>query len=228
MCCRLGLPTKVKRYTAEQLESIRRAHADGLTDTDIAKRVGIERRAVTLQRARMGLGINQEARHRAQLKSVANQKKTLGLNSMGELRTRSYRRFAVENGWPADMRPREVQILNVLSQTPGLTRRQLATVIGMNDRKRSKNLLCCKYGRGSYTANLIHQGYIVGVQRFQPFGTRRNGKGNSRLEDVYVLTEKAISMIEARGAAQKGGDSANTCGVLREARASETESVRPK
>ncbi len=200
----LGL-RKLAGHEAEFVEQVRALHADGLNDFEIAARLGRHRDTVHPIRAkRLKLSPNQEGIDRGHAKAVTAQLKSMGLTSPTQLRTRAYRRYAVENGWPEDFLPREVQILNVLARDGPLTALQITERIGMRVHKNSvsgklKLLSGCNRKKpngvayGTYTASLMARGMICHVDRSQSWSI-----GPPRLPGLYMLTELACQMIEAR------------------------------
>lgn len=190
----------------EKVAMIPKLHAKGLTDQAISERTGIERRYVSeLRRDKFGLPVNVEAVKEAGRRAVKSQMKTLGIDSPTQLRTRAFRLYAIENGWPEDFLPREVQILNALATFGPMTAEQIAEKIGMRaDRRNSvhggKKLLdgCNRkkangIAAGTYTASLIDRGLIVYILRTK--GSMRYG---GRQPGLYTLTAAAIEIINQR------------------------------
>ncbi len=150
--------------------SIRRLHADGLPDRVIALKLGMKRDSVKdIRRVRLGLPTIPDIDGKRQ--SVRTQLARLGLRQ-DELRSWGFRRYARRHGWPEDLRPREVQILNVLAARGPMTARELAEAIGMrtdqvNSTHGGPRLLGGNGPGGTYTASLMRRGLIVKIGRKQ-------------------------------------------------------------
>lgn len=202
----LGLDRLTKRHSPAAVEHIRRLHAQGLSDAAIAKRVGIGRRSVCDIRAdRLGLPVNAAAILRAKRRAVKTQQKVLNVRSPAELRPLSYQRYAVENGWPEDLRPREVQILNVLAaQGVPMTRLELAKAIGMRtDRIGGNGSLALLTGNGpggTYTASLMRRGLVATLGHAGP-RCKASGKGCGRRLKLYLLGPQALAILQERAQA---------------------------
>lgn len=148
----------------------------------------------------------------AKRRSVESQRKALGVRHGGDLRKYGHRRFAERNGWPEDLPPRCVQILNVLCERGPLTALQLAEAIGTATDKRNsvhggRRLLTCSAascgGHGTYTGLLKARGLIQAVRK--SFGP---GGGQGRHETTYSVTLKAITTRQEifREREQRGGE----------------------
>ena len=95
-----------------------------------------------------------------------------------------FRRFAVENGWPEHLRPREVQILNTLATYGPMSGREISERIGMPVRTNSHTgspKICCT-SKSSYLSSLARAGLIVAFRR----------------PAIWMLTETAAEMVERR------------------------------
>jgi transcriptional regulator with XRE-family HTH domain len=173
-------------WTKERLDQIRQLHAQGLTDREIGERLGISRSEISRHRRDLGLPVHWPIILRRALQA---QLRSMGLRSPGEMRQRAYRRYARDNGWPEDLRYREVQILNALARQGPLTRLQLADAIGMRTDRIGGNgsaALLTDNGRaGTYTASLLRRGLIAWLGR-------RPGPVPGGLAGVYALTELAL------------------------------------
>jgi hypothetical protein len=148
--------------------------------------------------------VDTEAKKRA----VVNQLKTLGLSSPTELRSRAFRLYAIECGWPEDLRPREVQILNVLAaRGVPMTRLEIAQAIGMRtdrtgDRGHGHKTLELLSGNGpggTYTASLMRRGLVAKLKR----GSVVAGLGKGHSRDLYYLGPEAVRILEARACQQQ-------------------------
>lgn len=191
-----------KRWAPALIGRIRALHAKELSDREIGERVGIPRRSVNLVRLRLKLPINEEGSRRGRLLAVANQMKSLGIRHGGDLRAYGFRRYARENGWPEDLRPREVQILNALAVHGPQTNVELADRIGANANKTyrtgNRRLLLAGNGPGgTYTATLMRRGLVMRQKRYVTGQTKRGPKGR-QITSLYMLTAAAVAMIEER------------------------------
>ncbi|OWY59511.1 hypothetical protein B7486_74185, partial [cyanobacterium TDX16] len=111
---------------------LRRLHAVGHTDPEIAGSLGCERHTVSLARRRLGLPSNRGGeRHRRNVAArTADQCRAAGVRSLAEVRSLAFARRAAEAGWPADMPPRCCQILDAMEARGPMTRREIAEAIG--------------------------------------------------------------------------------------------------
>jgi len=182
-------------------DDVRQAHAEGLTDADIARRLGINRRTTQDIRRRLGLSISRGAILEAQRRGIISQRRTLGLRGGGNLRGWAHRRFARERGWPEGLRPRAVQILEVLAVAGPLNRWQIAEKINWNWQRSvrdkvhgQRHLLSSNDPEGSYLANLLKRGLVV-YQRVQRKSGRR---GIGRQPGLYMLSPAALDVIIGR------------------------------
>lgn len=129
-----------------------------------------------IRRDKLGLPSNAYSKHRRQ--RVANktrqQLRQAGLKSLAELRVQKFQQFAERSGWPADLRPRAVQILNVLYERGPQTRRQLAEAIGV-PWLGSRKTLHSNDPEGSYLAHLQKRGLVVRLGRI----VRQGGQGQN-------------------------------------------------
>lgn len=197
---KLGLPRQWAPVPKRTLDRLRRLHARGMSDMQMAAALGLDRRLVNSIRHRLGLSCNRDLE--AMRRAVRNQLKTLGLKSPTELRTRAFRLYAIENGWPADCRPREVQILNVLaaSGTP-MTNIEIATAIGMRtDRIQTNGQPAILVGNGpggTYTASLIRRGLVLALKQAGP-QKKTTGKGCGRRKSLYTLGPAALAILQER------------------------------
>ena len=181
-------------------DSVRRLHRQDFTDTQIAKRLMLDRRSVTRIRSQvLGLSANQEAIHAAKVRGLATQRRTLGINNSGELRSLSFCRFAKDNGWPEDLKPREVQILNLLAAAGiPLTNLEIADKIGMRTDiiggNGSLSLLKCRGPGGTYAARLCQRGLVSVLKKKATV----HGEGKGRSRDLYQLGPAALAILDKR------------------------------
>jgi hypothetical protein len=196
MADRLGVMERRELVAEADRETIRRRNADGWVDSEIAAELGWTRECVCHHRRAMGLPSNalSERRRQAVREKTQQQLEHAGLPNLGAVRRKAYRDFARENGWPADLRPRAVQILNLLA-TVGvpLTRRQIADGIGMSW-KGSRKSLRSNDPEGSYLAHLAARGLVAVLPR----GHTVFGQGKGRSCHLYLLGPVALAMLEQR------------------------------
>lgn len=196
---RMGL-SKQPRMPADMLEQVRTLYASGLTDADIARQLGLARRTVTyLRRKRLGLPTNADAVLAARRRAQKAQLASLGIPNPAHLRRISYRKFAASRGWPAELGPRDVQILEALAVAgKPLTKRALATMIGLDipESMRSRKILK-GHGKNSSLAILDGLGLVVRLKRQH----RVTGKGRGYSCDLYTLSPAALDIIINRRSA---------------------------
>lgn len=153
----------------ELLAFVAARHSEGWVDSEIAAewtRIHpdrqVHRRIVVDLRRKLGLESNRNSeRYRDHVRQRTRQQlAAAGLASVAELRSEAYRRFVRERGWPDYLRPRHAQLLDVLYDHGPQTRAQLVAAMGLKDRGQ-RNWLSCRYGRGSYIADLMAAGLVV-------------------------------------------------------------------
>lgn len=223
-------PQHPNQFPQEFLDQVRALHAEGHTDSAIGRRMkqfqhkSDPHRSVTMIRKKLGLPVNRHSVHEAGRRAIESQRKTLGIRHGGDLRALSYRRYAGECGWPEDLPPRAVQILNVLAEHGPQTKLDLARLIGMPTNKIGSNgslkLLTgsshsnLMRGHGTYTGLLMSRGLILQQHRSVGAG---NGKkqGLGRLPSVFILTPAAIDLREKNLERQRDGriERANQAGL---------------
>lgn len=202
---RLGL-RKWPCHPPEIIERVRQLHAEGLNDYEIAAKIpGFSRDQVhAIRYERLKLPANAEAVLAARRRGVKTQYARLGIASAGDLRALSYRRFAGRNGWPEDLPPRAVQILNILAEQGPKTAEDLAAAIGVKTDDRNcvtgyrRFLKCSSHsslvqGHGTYTGLLQSRGLIVRQHRSLGPGCGTRG---GRIPGLYMLTPAAIAIRE--------------------------------
>jgi len=172
-----GLATQHRTDTGPAFRSeLARLNALGWTDPEIAAELGCERHTVAKWRRWAGLPHRRFDDHmrRRVAEKTAEQCRKAGVESLADVRVLAFRRRAVAAGWPADLRPREVQILEALMARGPMTRREIAGAIGLPWHG-SRRSLKCRGGRGSYVANLLAVGLVVDLGRL----VRGPGRGGS-------------------------------------------------
>lgn len=201
LAIRLGIAGSQFEWTEERIARLRELHAEGWCDAEIAKDLGACRHNVGTVRKKLGLprhiGGKGEKWHPRQRErhvreTLPKQFATLGVRNPGEIRARSYRRYAAENGWPEDIRPRAVQILNLLAATGvPLTRRQICDGIGMKW-KGSRKSLVSNDKKGTYLQALADRGLVVRLGRVC------QGEGKGKSSYLYTLGPEALRILQER------------------------------
>lgn len=205
--CILGFPRRYPRHTKSVIAKAKRLFRQGLPDRVIAERLGLSHdQAKHLRSTYCSPRCNPDVD--AKRRGVAKQLKTLGLTSPTQLRSRAYRLFAIANGWPDDLRPREVQILNVLARSGvPMTALEIATAIGANTstthRTGSRRLILCGNGPGgTYTASLMRRGLVIGLANAGP-ACKTTGKGCGQRKHLYTLGPLALAILQERACAKQ-------------------------
>lgn len=174
----LGLAARHEHFNPDGklANTIRGLHQRQYSDAEIAAAVKRDRRWISELRARLGLPPNghSERFRRRVAKNTRRQCRAAGVKSLAEVRVLAFRRFAREHGWPEDLRPRAVQILDVLWQRGPMTRRQICEAIGMRW-KGSRASLSSNDPEGSYLAHLVARGLVVQLGRC----VKDRGRGKS-------------------------------------------------
>lgn len=181
------------------LPRVRELHGRGLTDTAIVRELGAAlsyaadpRREVTRLRDRLKLPPNADAILEAKRRGVKAQALVLGIEPGGALRKLAFRRFAAANGWPEDLPPRCVQILNVLADRGPRTKVQLAEALGLPWRGlKNRDLLVSRSEGGSYVTTLLRRGLVFHLPGTGLCPSRGEGKG--RKPGHYVLSPAAVA-----------------------------------
>jgi len=195
-------------------------HALGWTDGDIAQATGLCRRHISFLRKSIGLASNamSDKRREAVRQKTAEQLASCGCRSIGELRAKRFQAFAVSLGWPADLRVRGVQIVELLLREPALNRRQISDMIGM-PWKGSRKSLVSNDPEGSYLANLMTRGLVIRSPRVyvsKETGKRKGvGKGvryysasplAHEIKSKFLLTQVQGSHSQGSGIHGDGND----------------------
>lgn len=217
---RLGL-RKWPSHAPEVIDRVRELHAEGLNDYEIAASMpGFTRDQVhSIRYERLKLPMNEASIAEARRRAVKTQYTRLGVANGGELRALAYRNFAVNNGWPDDLPPRAVQILNILAEHGPKTAPELAAAIGTKTDARNsvtgyrQHLKCSSHsplvqGHGTYTGLLQSRGLIVRQNRSLGPGCGTRG---GRIPGLYMLTPAAIAIREEclERFTRNGGDAAS-------------------
>lgn len=155
---------------------IRKYHAQGWSDSEIAAKVGCCREYVGELRRKLGLPSNAYNEHyRARVRAKTQEQcRKAGVPNLGALRARIHREQAAAAGWPEDLRLRHVQILDLLYDHGPKTRREIAEAIGM-PWKGSRQSLTSNDPEGSYLGHLMARGFVVCLPR----KVRQGGQGKN-------------------------------------------------
>lgn len=210
-CRRVGLSEQ--RQPRPGLEKhIREQHKLGWSDREISDawnqqhpELKVSREWVSeIRREKLQLPQNRFSTHIRQnvARKTAEQLRALGLKSLAEVKSKKYREFAARMGWPADLRPRAVQILNVLYEQGPQTRKQLAAAIGM-PWKGSRKSLVSNDPEGSYLAHLIHRGLVISLGRLV------KGKGSGSSTQLYALPPHITRKVPHDHAQKQQSDAAS-------------------
>jgi hypothetical protein len=180
----MGLSMPQRFRAPDMVAYIREKNAVGWSDSEIAESRRVDRHAVTIVRKELGLPSNAQGdRTRRKLRdALYRQLARVGVRTPGEWRVKIFRDRARAAGWPEDLRPRAVQILNALWDRGPMTRREIAEAIGM-PWKGSRKSMTSNDTEGSYLAHLIARGLVIVFIR----AGKVTGKGKGRSVNIYSL-----------------------------------------
>ncbi len=182
---------RTRIYHGPEFEAfIREKHAHGWSATEVAAAYSpmigrkVDRHTVISWWNRMGLQPPLHSEHqRAKVRAkTAEQLKAAGIPTLAQLRLKKWAEHARRLGWPDDLRPRAIQILNALYAIGPMSRQEIAAAIGM-PWKGSRKSLVSNDPEGSYLANLMNRGLVVCLGRIR----RVVGKGRGHSTCVYSL-----------------------------------------
>lgn len=191
----LGLSEVMCPHETARIKSrIRTWHARGWSDSEIAAKVGRDRRSVGEMRVRLGLEANgnNERRRRKVSERTKQQCEKAGVANLAEVRSESFKGVARRLGWPDHLSLRAVQILETLYQLGPMTRRQLAPAVGMRWRGSRKTFGNNRVPGGSYLAELQRAGLVIRLEK----AITHPGKGNH--EDLYMVALEVEPCQKAR------------------------------
>ena len=187
----LGLATQHRTDTGPAFQAeLSRLNALGWADPEVAAALGCERHTVSRWRGILGLPARtfSERNRRNVAGKTAEQCRAAGVGSLAEVRVLVFRRRAVESGWPADLRPRAVAILDALAARGPMTRREIADAVGM-PWKGSRASLCSNDPEGCYLGHLMARGLVVDLGRV----VRGPGRGGSaHLYSLGLNVERSV------------------------------------
>lgn len=184
---RLGLTTPNAPLGEAFAAFLKEKHALGWSDAEIAEAWGCERHTVGDHRKKHGLSENTFSQHRRDKvrQKTREQLKAAGLPTLAAVRAKAFRDRARSAGWPDDLRPRHVQILNTLWDNGPMTRLAIAKAIGARTDfpgpHPQRRVLHSNDPEGSYLAHLIARGLLVTL------GRRARGKGKGKSVFIYSL-----------------------------------------
>lgn len=180
---KLGLIQKQdKREIRARKSIIKSLLKRGMSDSEVANRVGMDRRALTEMRNRMGVPANgRNARYKKRVaKKTRDQCRKAGVASLAEIRVKRFCEFVEELGWPG-VSVRAAQIAEALYRLGPMTRKQICKVIGLPWRGSRKTLSTSRVPGGSYMAELQRAGFVLRLES----AITHAGKGNH--EDLYMI-----------------------------------------
>ncbi len=186
---------KCRRYSPRMRERVRQLNAEGLADSQIARRLRIDCvKSVWKMRTSLGLPRNDATLRKIHRRAYLKQMRVLGHPNLGAMRLELVRRFCRDKGWPEDLGLRHVQILELLGSVSGpLPRVEIARRIGAPIPANQRSLL--KNGHNSsYLGDLQRLGLVVRLQRALTI----HGRGKGRSRDLYTLAPKALDVIIRR------------------------------
>lgn len=206
----LGITRELADFGPKFEKFLRAKNAAGWSDTEIAAAWKCDRHAVGGQREKLGLPAQTLSEHRRKLVSKKTRAQCVkaGVKNLAEVRRLAFRKYAKRYGWPEDLRPRAVQILQALLINGPMTRIEIAKKIGM-PWKGSRKSLVSNDPEGSYLAHLQARGLVVRLGRL------KRGKSRGKSTNLYSLSpniEMFQSHVEqennARGSGGRGRTSA--------------------
>jgi len=190
----LGL-SRPQRINAPGFETFfREKHALGWSDSAIAKAWGgTDRHAVSRMRKRLGLASNLHCKYQREQvkKKTREQLRKAGLKSLAYLRFKVWRDRARAEGWPEELKPRQVEIMNLLWENGPMAREQIGQALGMRKKKRSdgrrlwypmlSNKAASETTGATWLSDLMKRGLVIDLGRIET----GHGPGGNR--HVYSL-----------------------------------------
>jgi hypothetical protein len=161
-----GFAQEHRYCTREDEASIRQLNAEGMSDTEIAARLGFERHAISRNRRRLGLPSRAYSeRYREKLRAAARRQcEAAGVSNLGQFRALKLREYVARSGWPASVRMRGAQILDLLEARGPLTRREICAELGLPWHG-ARNSLKSNHPENTYMAHLQRIGLVVRLGR---------------------------------------------------------------
>jgi hypothetical protein len=154
----------------------------GMSDSEVAARVGMKRRVLTEMRIRMGIQANgRNERYRQRMaKKLQEQCQAAGVKSLAEIRSKRFSEFSSSLGWYG-LTVRAAQIAEALYRLGPMTRLQICEAIGIPWRGSRKSLSNGQVPGGSYMSELQRAGIVVRLRA----AITHKGKGNK--QDLYMI-----------------------------------------
>ncbi len=156
--------------------------SQGLSDSEVANQVGMDRRALTEMRNRMGIeanGRNDRYRQRVSQKT-REQCRRAGVANLAAIRAKQFRQFVDDLGWP-NLSVRAAQIAETLHRNGPMTRRQICQAVGLRWKGSRHSLSNSRVPGGSYMAELQRAGIVVRLES----AISLRGSGNQH--DLYMI-----------------------------------------
>ncbi len=184
------------RIGPDRQQVIREMALDGYCNRCIGRRIKAERHEIGRWRRKLGVppvGVNGAVKScRSCQENVrsktAEQCRQAGVSNLAEVRVLAFRKFAGSHGWPEDLRPRAVQMLELLFACGPMSRRQMAAGLGM-PWKGSRKSLVSNDPEGSYLAHLQARGLVM-----RSHGRVMRGQTRGSSCWLYMLTPLAEGM----------------------------------
>lgn len=193
---RLGIGRKFASFGEDFEKFVREKNALGWSDTEIAVKWKCDRHAVSRRRQLMKLpnqAFSQRQREKTAEKTREQCRKA-GVKSLAEVRRQAFRKYARKYGWPEDLRPRAVQILQALLIHGPMIRREIAEKIGM-PWKGVKKSLVSNDPEGTYLHALVKRGLVICMRRI----VRAGGQGqNVSLYSLNPFIERGPQHVEGK------------------------------
>jgi hypothetical protein len=174
---------------------LRRRHAAGWSDTEVAAELGCERHRVAARRKALGLpalfGVRgapwTPRRRRLVAEATRRQLAAAGCATLAELRVRRFAAFAESYGLPGSVGVRGTQVVVALAAGP-MTRREIVAALGLRWKPGNggRNNLSSSHPEGSYLGHLQALGLVARVRRHQS-------------PSVYVLTAACLDRLADAG-----------------------------
>lgn len=180
-----NVPRKCPRHviTEEVLAKIRELNQSGHSDTEISQFMQICRKTATRLRKKLGLPSNAKSTRFLTRIAHATAKtcEEKGYSSLADMRSQLIQARCDASGWAKNLRPRHVQILNLLAAKGPMTRKEITEGIGLNWLGGSRSLKSSD-PEGCYIGHLIKRRLLVNLGRIS------KGVGSGRSVSVYSVT----------------------------------------
>jgi hypothetical protein len=203
----MGISTPPKIKAPDFVAFLTARNAAGWSDSEIARVREVDRHAVTHMRRKLGLPFNGFSQWRIDRVrgKTAVQLLLAGVKSLGELRAKVLSERSVKAGWPAGLKSRQVDILNLLWENGPMTREQIGATLGLHKKPKCGKfksrangerlywypMHCNTPGHGadtSYMADLLRRGLIVSLGRIVRHKRPGPRGGQGRNTFIYSLS----------------------------------------